>query len=150
VRGIDIRIPFPITDRYAHAQFDRGPAHLTGNDALAFARARHDLRNGDFGRSLNQGRLLIAALATMREQLERGRAVLLRWALAGAEHLRTDLTIEELFDLVASAPAIEPSHVRNAVVTGRVGSIAGKSVVLLDRGAHAMFRDLARDAMLDR
>jgi LCP family protein required for cell wall assembly len=149
IRGIDIRIPFPISDDYAHAQFRRGPTHLTANEALAFARARHDLPNGDFGRSLNQGRLMIAALVTLRDQLSRGRATLVRWAVAGAEHLRTDLSLEEMFDLLAAAPSIRPGLIRNRVVSGRVGSIGGKSVVLLDGGAYAMFRDLARDAVLD-
>jgi LCP family protein required for cell wall assembly len=148
VRGIDINVPFPISDRYAHAQFRKGPTHLTAKEALAFARARHDLPNGDFGRSLNQGRLMIAALATLRDQIARGRGMLVRWAVAGAVNLRTDLSLEEMFDLLAAAPSIRPARVRNQVVSGRVGNIGGRSVVLLDGGAYAMFRDLSRDGVL--
>lgn len=149
VGGIDIKIPFPISDHYAHAQFRKGPEHLTAREALAFSRARHDLPNGDFGRSLNQGRLMVAALATLRDQLSRGRWALLPWAVAGAEELKTDLSLSEMFELLVAAPAFDPRRVRNRVVSGRGGSIGGKSVVLLDGGAYAMFRDLARDAILD-
>ena len=148
IGGLDVTIPYAISDHYAHAQFRPGREHLGGKNALAFARARHDLPNGDFGRSLNQGRLLLAALATLRAEVRDGSAPLLRWALAGAEYLKTDLALEDLFELVLAAPTFDPARGRNRVVTGRVATISGKSVVLLDANAGAMFRDLARDGVL--
>jgi LCP family protein required for cell wall assembly len=148
VGGIDMKIPYPISDAAANAYFRKGPEHLSGREALAFARVRKDLPNGDFGRSFNQGRLMIAALATLRRQLSNGPAALLPWAIAGARHLVTDLSLAETFELLVAAPAFEPRRVRNVVATGGVGTIAGKSVVVLDGRAYAMFRDLARDAML--
>lgn len=149
VGGIDITIPSPISDRYAHAQFRAGPEHLTGNEALQYSRARHALADGDFGRSLNQGRVLIAALATLRDAVrDRGTAALLPWAVAGARFLHSDLSLVDMFDLLLAAPAIDPSRVRNEVATGRVGSVGGRSVVFLDGGAMARFRDLARDGLL--
>lgn len=148
VGGIDMKIPYPISDPWARAYFRRGPEHLSGREALAFARVRKDLPNGDFGRSFNQGRLMIAALATLRRQLANGPAALLPWAIAGAKNLVTDLSLAETFELLVAAPAFEPRRVRNLVATGGVGSIGGKSVVVLDGRAYAMFRDLARDAML--
>jgi LCP family protein required for cell wall assembly len=148
IGGLDVTIPYAISDHYAHAQFRPGPEHLGGRNALAFARARHDLRNGDFDRSLNQGRLLLAALATLRAEVRDGNAPLLRWAVAGAEYLKTDLALEDLFELLVAAPTFDPRRARNRVVTGRVATISGKSVVLLDANAGAMFRDLARDGVL--
>ncbi len=149
IGGIDITIPFPIHDAYAHASFGRGPEHLSGNEALAFSRARHALPNGDFGRSLNQGRVLIAALATLREQLrQHGRVALIPWAIAGARYLRTDLSLGDLFELLIAAPAFEPRRIRNEVVTGHTGAVGGRSVVFLDGGAYAQFRDLADDGVL--
>jgi LCP family protein required for cell wall assembly len=149
VGGIDIRIPYPVSDRYAHAQFRSGPEHLTGNEALQYSRARHALADGDFGRSLNQGRVLIAALATLREAVrDRGVAALLPWAVAGARYLHTDLSLVDMFELLLAAPAIDPARVRNEVASGRVGSVGGSSVVFLDGGAYARFRDLARDGLL--
>jgi polyisoprenyl-teichoic acid--peptidoglycan teichoic acid transferase len=148
VGGIDMKIPYPVNDPWANAHFRPGPEHLSGREALAFARVRHDLPNGDFGRSFNQGRLMIAALATLRREVAEGSAVLLPWALAAARNVVTDLSLTDMFELLVAAPAFEPRRVRNAVVSGRVGSIGGRSVVVLDGRAHAMFRDLARDAML--
>jgi LCP family protein required for cell wall assembly len=148
VGGIDMKIPYPISDSAANAHFRRGPEHLSGREALAFARVRKDLPNGDFGRSFNQGRLMIAALATLRREVADGSAALVPWAIAAARNLVTDLSLSDTFELLVAAPAFEPRRVRNAVVSGHVGMIAGKSVVVLDGRAYAMFRDLARDAML--
>jgi len=91
---------------------------------------------------------MIAALATLRDEVAEGSAALLPWVVAAARHLKTDLSIGEMFELLVAAPAFEPDRVRNEVATGRVGSIGGKSVVVLDGGAYAMFRDLGRDAIL--
>jgi hypothetical protein len=148
VGGFDMRIPYPISDQWARAYFRKGPEHLNGREALAFSRVRHDLPTGDFGRSFNQGRVMIAALATLRDEVAEGSAALLPWVVAAAQHLKTDLSIGEMFELLVAAPAFEPDRVRNEVVSGRVGSIGGKSVVILDGGAYAMFRDLGRDAIL--
>jgi LCP family protein required for cell wall assembly len=148
VGGIDVKIPYPISDVWANAHFRRGPEHLSGREALAFARVRHDLPNGDFGRSFNQGRLMIAALATLRREVAEGSAEVVPWALAAARNVVTDLSLTEMFELLVAAPAFQPRLVRNAVAGGHGGSIAGKSVVLLDGRAHAMFRDLGRDGML--
>jgi LCP family protein required for cell wall assembly len=149
IGGIDIRIPYPVVDRYAHARFRRGPEHLTGNEALAYSRARHDLPNGDLGRSLNQGRVLIAALATLRERYrDVGRAALIPWAIAAARYLHSNLSLTDVFELLLAAPAFDPRRVRNAVLGGHTGSVGGRSVVFLDAGAHAQLRDLARDGVL--
>jgi hypothetical protein len=73
---------------------------------------------------------------------------MLPWALAGAEHLRSDLSFAEMFSLLAAAPAFDERRTVNEVATGHVGSIGGKSVVILDGGAYAQMRDLAKDADL--
>jgi hypothetical protein len=93
--------------------------------------------------------LLIAALATLRESVaKRGPAAAFPWVAAGARELHTDLSIGDVLDLLLAAPAFDPSRIRNAVATGRVGSVGGQSVVFLDGGAAARFRDLARDGLL--
>ncbi|MCI0635630.1 MAG: LCP family protein [Actinobacteria bacterium] len=150
VGGFDIRIPYAIDDRFARAEFRPGPEHLDGRDALALSRARHDLPSGDFGRSLNQGRVIVAALTTLRDQVARDRAALLPWVLAGARYLRTDLSLTDVFELVLAATAFEPPRVTNAVVPGGAGRVGNRSVVFLNGRASAMFRDLARDGVVDR
>lgn len=148
VGGFDIRIQYPIHDVAAEADFTRGPEHLSGKEALAFSRARHDVPAGDFSRSLNQGRVIIAALSTLRGQVAKGSAALVPWILAAGRHLHTDLSLVEIFELLIAAPAFEPSSTRNAVASGSGGSVGGLSVVFLGAGAREMFRDLARDGVL--
>jgi polyisoprenyl-teichoic acid--peptidoglycan teichoic acid transferase len=149
VHGIDIDVPFPIRDRDAHASFREGPTHLGGKEALAFARARHAFRDGDFTRSLNHGRLLIAAAATLAEASRSNTGPFVRWALEASDAVNTDLSIEDLFELLVAVPMFDPSRVENEVASGRVAMIGSQSVVLLDGRATAMFRDLARDGVLN-
>lgn len=149
IGGIDITIPFPISDRYAHVHLGAGPTHLSPAEALGFSRARHALATGDFGRSLNQGRVLIAALSTLRRAVEReGDAALFPWAIAAARELHTDLSLGDLVDLLLAAPAFQPSRIRNEVASGHVGSVGGRSVVFLNGSAYGQFRDLGRDGLL--
>ena len=149
VGGIDVRIPYPIDDSAAGAHLRAGPEHLNRSEALAFARARHDVPAGDFSRSFNQGRLIIAALTTLRRQVANGRPeALLPWALAGTRSLQTDLSMSQIFELLLAAPAFEPSRARNEVASGSGTTIGGLSVVVLGERARALFRDLRRDAVL--
>jgi hypothetical protein len=148
IGGIDIDIPYAISDHYAHAQFRPGPDHLGGRQALAFSRARHSLPGGDFDRSLNQGRLLLAALATLRAEVRHGSSPFVRWTVAAARFVQTDLALPDLFELLVAAPSFDPRRAVNLVASGRVGTIGGLSVVLLDAQAHAMFHDFARDDVL--
>lgn len=149
VGGIDVRIPYPIDDSAAGAHLRAGPQHLNRDEALAFARARHDVPAGDFSRSFNQGRLIIAALATLRRQVASGRrAALLPWVLAGSRSLQTDLSLGQIFELLLAAPAFEPSRAANEVASGSGTTIGGLSVVVLGARARALFRDLRGDAVL--
>jgi anionic cell wall polymer biosynthesis LytR-Cps2A-Psr (LCP) family protein len=149
IGGIDIDIPFPIEDQAARAHLDEGRQHLQGKGALAFSRARHALPNGDFGRSLNQGRVLVAALATLRKTVaSSGASAAFPWVVAAARQLATDLSFDDIVELLLAAPAFDPDRIRNEVASGHVGSVGGLSVVFLDGGAFASFRDLARDGVL--
>jgi LCP family protein required for cell wall assembly len=149
VGGIDVRIPYAIDDAAAGAHFRRGPEHLNRNEALAFSRARHDVPAGDFSRSLNQGRLMIAALATLRQRVGDGRlTALLAWVLAGGRFLQTDLELSQIFELLLAAPGFEPGRARNEVASGSGSTIGGLSVVVLGERARALFRDLRGDAVL--
>jgi polyisoprenyl-teichoic acid--peptidoglycan teichoic acid transferase len=150
VGGVEVRIPYPINDHYSGAHFRQGRTRLTGRGALAFSRNRHDAPGGDFGRSLNQGRLLIAALAEFREDVRRDPVQLFRWLWAGARSIQTDLSLDEMLQLSLAAMTIEPGRVDNRVVSGSGGTVGGASVIRLGSSAHAMFRDMARDGVLGR
>ncbi|MGH2691078.1 MAG: LCP family protein, partial [Actinomycetota bacterium] len=146
VGGIEILITQAMNDAASGAHFSPGRTRLDGPEALAFSRDRHDVRGGDFGRSLNQGRLLIAALHELREDVRKDPVNAFTWLLVGAKYLRTDLTFTDMVDLAFAALATD--KVKNRVVSGSGGFAGSASVVRLGSSAQAIFRDLRRDGTL--
>lgn len=148
VGGVEVNVPYRMSDRYSGAYFQPGKRRLRGPAALAFTRNRYDAPGGDFGRSFNQGRLILAALREFRRDFRENPISLLRWVAAGTGSIQTDLTVAELVGLLLAAPTIEPDRVRNDVVAGRGGMVGAQSVVLLGSEAQAVFRDIRRNGML--
>ena len=148
VGGLTVRVPYRMKDAASGAFFKPGKTTLDGKRALAFSRNRHDPPGGDFGRSLNQGSVILAALRRFRDDVGRNPLTLFRWVQVGLEHVQTDLGVDELLALLYAAISIEPDRVRNRVPTGGGGTVGGASVVRLGPGARAMFRDLRRDGVL--
>lgn len=146
VGGIEIVIPEAMSDAASGANFRPGPTRLDGPEALAFSRNRHDVRGGDFGRSLNQGKLMIAALRELKEDARKDPVNAFTWLLVGAKYLRTDLRFDEMIDLAFAALDID--KVKNRVVSGSGGFAGSASVVRLGSSAQAMFRDLRRDGTI--
>ena len=142
VGGIEIVIPEAMSDAASGASFRPGRTRLDGPEALAFSRNRHDVRGGDFGRSLNQGKLLIAALRELKEDVRKDPVNAFIWLLVGAKYMRTDLAFTEMVDLAFAALDID--KVKNRVVSGSGGFVGSASVVRLGSSAHAMLRDLRR------
>ncbi|MFD1431273.1 LCP family glycopolymer transferase [Lacticaseibacillus yichunensis] len=63
VGGIDVTVPFSWTDKNTGGQtFTKGPAHLNGDMALAFARMRDEDPQGDYGRQQRQQQVIKAIL----------------------------------------------------------------------------------------
>ena len=122
---------------------------MLGRDALAFSRDRHDVPGGDFGRSMNQGRLLVAALRQLQIDVARNPGALLAWVAAGAKVLHTDLGVSEMAELLLSMTSLDPGRVENRVVSGTGAMVGGLSVVRLGPSAYATFRDLAGDAIFN-
>lgn len=149
VGGIGVDVPYRMNDPYSNANFQPGMKHMLGRDALAFSRDRHDVPGGDFGRSMNQGRMLIAALRQLKLDIAKNPGALLTWLAAGAKVLHTDLGLADMAELLLSMPSLDPGRVDNRVVSGTGATIGGLSVVQLGSAAHAMFRDLAADAIFN-
>lgn len=150
VGGLVVDVPVPMSDPSARSDFEPGVQRLDGADALAFARDRHSLASGDFGRSENQGRLLLAALAQFRKEFAKDPSRLLTWVAAGLRHVQTDLGIGEVLDLAFTATAINPKRVPNMVVPGSTGMEGGQSVVFLSSAAVAIYRDMADDGFVSK
>lgn len=121
-----------------------GTNRLSSPAALAFARERKNLPNGDFGRSANQGRLIKAGLVMASAA---GPLALPSYLTKMGPHLATDLSVEEVLNLCAALYLGSAAAVRTTVAPGSVGTRSRQSVVLLGGAARSMFRDL-RDGRL--
>jgi LCP family protein required for cell wall assembly len=121
-----------------------GTNRLDAKHALAFARERKHLPNGDFGRSANQGVLIKSGVAMAQKA---GAAQLAKLLSRMGPHLQTDLTVEEVLNLSASLYLSPAAKIPNKVVPGDVGTRDGQSVVLLGGGAKSIFADM-RDGHL--
>jgi LCP family protein required for cell wall assembly len=150
IGGLDVHVPYPMNDPNSGAHFRPGPTHLNGREALAFSRDRHDAPGGDLGRSMNQGRVLVATLRQLRAVVAKDPARLLPWLVAATRFLRTDLSLSQMMELLLAASTFEPGRIRTTVVFGSGGTANGESVVRLGGSAYSVFRDLARNGVLGR
>ena len=148
IGGLTVTVQYPMHDRYSGADLDPGVRSLPGGQALSFARDRHDVPNGDFSRSLNQGRLLLAALANLREDFRRDPVSLFTWIALGWRNVGTDLDVQTLLQLAMSATQVPPSRVRNLVVPGTDGFAGTASVVFLSPLARRVYADMRKDGVV--
>jgi LCP family protein required for cell wall assembly len=141
--GITVDVPTAMNDRYSGAVFSPGPTHMTGTQALAFSRDRHDFPNSDLTRTVNQGVLLLGALRTMQTAADHAAGEFKLLALFG-RHARLDgLGLKDLYRLGRIAHRLDPAAVKNVVLpTG------GGSCLSLGGGASSLFADFHDDAIL--
>ena len=148
VGRLQVRVPFRMRDASSGSDFRPG-TRLRGAQVLAFARDRHSVPGGDFGRQENGGRVFLAALEGFRQDLREDPSRLLTWIGAGTRNMETDLDVGELIDLAFTAASVRPGHVRNVVLPGGTGSVGGSSVVFLHTStARRIFDDAAVDGRL--
>lgn len=144
--GIDITIATDMNDSFSGAFFKAGPNHLTGDQALRFARNRHDFPNSDISRTFNQGQLLIAALSTLRAK-DPGPAGTIRLLGLAAQHVELDGTsIGEVYDLARAALSVDAAAVKN--VTIPLGASTRGGNLGVGAGAASLFEDFRDDAIL--
>jgi LCP family protein required for cell wall assembly len=149
VGGLQVRVPFEMHDPYSGANFHRGLKRLNGTQVLAFARDRHSVASGDFGRQENGGRVFESALGQFRKEYRRNPSRLLTWIAAGARSMDTELSVGELVELAFTASHVRQERVRNVVLPGGTGSVGGLSVVTLSMSAaRAIFADAKVDGAL--
>jgi LCP family protein required for cell wall assembly len=150
IGGLTIDVPFPMFDPYSRSDFDAGVQTLNGHDTLAFARDRHSLSSGDFGRSEDQGRVLIAALTQLRKQYAKDPSVLFDYIGAGLRNVQTDLSTQEVLDFAFTALSINPTHVQNMVAPGTIGTVGTMSTVNLLSSNVTIYKDLADDGIVSK
>jgi LCP family protein required for cell wall assembly len=120
--GVTINVQIPVTDesypsdtgRLARIYIPTGIQHMTGAEALVYARSRHSGR-GDFDRAARQQRVL----TSLREQADISNLVPRIPQLVDAlkATVRTDIPQSELAKLAGLAGSIDTRNIRSFVFT---------------------------------
>ncbi|KRE36059.1 hypothetical protein ASG73_15500 [Janibacter sp. Soil728] len=142
--GLDFVAPKALDSHLPGGRIAKGRHHLSGDSALAWARERKTLPDGDFGRSRNQGLLLAAAALQAKVK---GPGVVPRALTVIDEHASSDLSAQEMLLFSASFYRVSPTKVGHAVAKGPTAMQSGQSIVRLDAESKAAFRDF-RDGRL--
>ncbi|MGH8998641.1 MAG: LCP family protein, partial [Acidimicrobiia bacterium] len=145
--GVNVQVNRRMRDRPSGANFDVGWHHMTGRQALAYSRNRKDVENGDFSRSLHQGKVVLAALSKLRAEVGDD-AGLAGWIGVLLKHAKLDTPLPQLTELAVLARNLDPARITNVVVPGRVGWAGRQSVVFLKPEAEKIFVDLRPDAVI--
>jgi LCP family protein required for cell wall assembly len=138
--GIDLVVPYPIRDAASGAEFEAGVQYVNGPEALAFARARKTLADGDFTRSANQGLILIDAAKNLRVK---GYGAIPRLMELAEPWMLTDLTPEQLLTFAALIIGSDLDTMPNVVAPGSSGRAGSASVVYLSDAVTDTWADLA-------
>ena len=144
--GLFIDLPSVMRSGNNWANFPAGGQNLTPLRTLQLARIRKGLNGGDFTRSLNQGRIMQAAIDKIQPI---GIDMLPTWIRILLDNAWTDLPTEDVLTLGASIYFLESSALTNTVLEGTVGTTSGgASVVFLADSAEDVYRDL-EDGLLE-
>jgi LCP family protein required for cell wall assembly len=145
--GLQIDIPYSFQG-YEHTSFKEGRTTINGKEALEFSRTRKSLSHGDFDRSMNQGRVLLAAFSQFRAEFREDPVALFRWIAVGMRNVSTDIPLHELFTLAFTSWKIKPGRLTNLVAVGSIGtSASGQSIVTIP-SPNAVFQDVAADGFV--
>ena len=144
--GLRIDIPYSF-EGYENTDFTEGRSTMTGAETLEYSRTRKSLSHGDFDRSMNQGRILLAAFSQFRTEFRKDPAALFEWIALGMRNVSTDLPLNELLTLAFTSWTIRPARLTNLVAVGSVGSAGGASIVSLP-SPHPVFEDIAADGFI--
>jgi LCP family protein required for cell wall assembly len=148
IGGVTVNVTQPMHDHFSGADFDPGPIHMTGAQALSFARDRHDFSTGDLARSANQGQLFLATLTEFRKDFQKDPGVMLTYIGAGMRNVETDLPLSEVVRLGFTASTVSAKNVQNCVVPAHGGVVGSADVVFIDSGAQTDYHDMKPDGLL--
>ena len=144
--GLYIDLPSVMRSGNNWANFPAGGQNLTPKRTLQLARIRKGLAGGDFTRSLNQGRIMQAAIDKIQPM---GIELLPNWIRILLDNAWTDLSAEDVLTLGATIYYLDSGDLENIVLPGTVGTASnGASVVFLDDEAEDIYRDI-EDGLLE-
>jgi len=145
IGGIRVKAPVAVRDSGSSANVRAGINHLSGVQALSYARARHGVAGGDFGRSANQGLLITTMMSYVRLAGPANLPSLLQHA---APMIGTNLSPEQVLTFAAGAFVTRPNNVHNRVAAGSFGWTADRqSIVLFDAKARRLFADIRNGSL---
>jgi len=146
IGGVDIDVTEPMFDHDSGTEFAPGHYHMSGDSLLAYSRDRKSYpQEGDRQRTVNQGKAIIAALATLRAQ-NPGAAGTAKLTVTLARHVRTDgLDLTQMYELGRLAMAIDPARIKNVGLP--TGAGAGTNLSVAPQ-AQDLFNDFRDDAIL--
>ena len=146
IGGLQIDVPYTVVGY--DQTFEAGPQRMTGSQVLGYSRTRHSLPLGDFDRSMNQGVVLMSALAQFRQEYAKDASRMYSWLGAGLRNTQTTVPIDELIKLAGLSQALPASKVTNLVAMGSSGMQGSQSVVYLSDQNAALWQDMAQDGSI--
>lgn len=143
--GLTVDVSGPVFDG-GHDIPQAGMQHLSGMQALTYARDRSNRPGGDFTRSQAQARLLAIA---HREVVEAGDVRRTIDAIrAVREHTVTDLSGQQLAHLGFEALRVPPGNVERVLAPGQHGRAGAMAIVRLQPRAYELINDAAADGRI--
>jgi polyisoprenyl-teichoic acid--peptidoglycan teichoic acid transferase len=151
IGGLTVKVPFDMFDTYSGASFKKGTKHMTGANVLSFARDRHSVASGDFGRSEDGGRVFLAALTQFEKEFKADQSRLFTWLAAGLQNIQSSLKISEILDLAFTISHVKVKDTQNAVIPGSTGLVGSLSVVHPDLArTRALMADAQKDGVISK
>jgi LCP family protein required for cell wall assembly len=141
--GVQLTIPFPMDDENSGAHFAPGDARLSGEQALAFSRDRHDFPTSDIQRTGNQGLLLLSALKQLQTEGKSALGEFKAAAILGRHAQLDGLGLTDVYRLGRLAQRLNPATVRSVTIP-----VGGGGCLPLVGDARGLFADFADDATL--
>ena len=138
--GLLIDLPRSVNTGNGWDNFKSGLQRLSPLRALQLARARKGVPGGDFGRSANQGLIMLATLDMVQTM---GIEAMPALAQVFFDHAWSDVPTDRLAQFAAFAFLVDTGELQNVVLPGTVQTIRGSSVVVLDDIVEDVFVDLA-------
>ena len=145
VGGVDVNVPVAMHDTYSGAYFSAGMHHMSGLDALAFSRDRHDFPQSDIVRTANQGLLILDAMRGLRRKMQSAAGEFELLGLLGRHAQLDGIGIKDLYRLARVAFALTPDRVKNLVVPYS----GGGNCLTPSAAAAGLFADFRDDAVVE-
>jgi len=144
VGGVDVHVPTRMNDGYSGAVFNPGFQHLTGTQALAFSRDRHDFPTSDITRTHNQGILILDAMRQLRAKMQSATGEFKLLALLGRHAQLDGIGLKDLYRLGRLAFSLNPDQIQNITMPYTGGGCLG-----LGASAQGLFADFRDDGVVE-